>query len=268
MGRRRLRLLAPNCSRSKSTLGRQDEATFERLGDAYSRSVPLDAVGARRFYDRIGRFQDTQRFYEDSAVDRLVELGEFEEAQSVFELGCGTGRLAANLLGTVLPSGARYVAADVSPVMVQIASRRLSPWADRADVKLLEAPALSLPCDDATFERFVATYVFDLLSPAQAKALIGEAARLLEPGGLITLASLTHGTTVASRIVSSAWNAVGLRWPSLLGGCRPIELKDLIPGPNWILRHIEVLVRFGVPSEIVIAERLGHRPASRVRSTR
>jgi predicted O-methyltransferase YrrM len=87
--------------------------------------VPLDAIGARRFYNRIGRFQDTQRFYEDAAVHRLVELADFGQVESVFELGCRTGRLAANLLASTLPSGARYVAVEVSPTMVRIASHRL-----------------------------------------------------------------------------------------------------------------------------------------------
>lgn len=207
------------------------------------------------FYDRIGRFQDTQHSYEDTAVHRLVQLADFEQAESVLELGCGTGRMAANLLASVLPSRARYVAVDVSPTMVRIASQRLSPWADRVAVKLLEAPGLSLPGDDATFDRLLATYVFDLLSPEHARALIDEAARLLAPGGLITLASLTNGTTTTSRIVCSAWNAVAHRWPSLVGGCRPIELKDLITGPKWSVRHMEVLVRLGVPSEVLLAQR-------------
>lgn len=51
------------------------------------------------------------------------------------------------------------------------------------------------------------------------------------------------------------------RWPSLVGGCRPIELTDLVTGPAWSLRHREVLVSFGVPSEVVVAERF--RPAAR-----
>ena len=223
--------------------------------EAYIRAVPLDAVGARRVYDRIGRLQDTQRFYEDRPVHRLVELGDFGHGDSVFELGFGTGRLAATLLRSVLPPSARYVAADVSPVMVRIASQRLLPWADRATVKLLEAPALRLAGDDASCDRFLATYVFDLLSPEDARALLVESARLLAPGGLIALASLTNGPTRASRVVCSVWNAVALRWPSVVGGCRSIELTDLLTGPEWSVRNTEVVVRFGVPSEVVIAER-------------
>ena len=56
--------------------------------------MPLTAEQARRVYDRIGCAQDTQAFYEDAAVIRLAQLGAFERARSVFELGCGTGRFA------------------------------------------------------------------------------------------------------------------------------------------------------------------------------
>jgi ubiquinone/menaquinone biosynthesis C-methylase UbiE len=217
--------------------------------------VPLDAVGARRFYDRIGRFQDTQRFYEDPAVDRLIEVGAFDQGAAVFELGCGTGRLAVDLVGSVLAPSATYVAVDVSPMMVRLATDRLAQWSKRVSVRLLEPPIVPLPGDDASFDRFLATYVFDLLSPEDAQVLIGEAGRLLTPGGLLALVSLTHGTTPISRIVCSTWNAIALRWPSLVGGCRSIELTDLISGPEWRLQHRDVVVRFGVPSEVVVARR-------------
>jgi hypothetical protein len=47
--------------------------------------MPLDAEGARRFYGRLGRLQDTQAFYEDAATARLVKLGCFAQARSPFE---------------------------------------------------------------------------------------------------------------------------------------------------------------------------------------
>ncbi len=215
--------------------------------------MPLDVDGARRVYDRIGRLQDTQRFYEDHAVRRVIELAAFERSEAVFELGCGTGRLAADLLRSGVPTSARYLGVDVSPRMVELARRRLAPWSNRAAVELLEPPALELPGEDGSFDRFLATYVFDLLSPGDTRALIREARRLLSPEGILALVSLTDGTTPASRIISAGWNRLGSRWPALVGGCRPIELRDLIAGPEWHLEHAEVVVRFGVPSEVVVA---------------
>lgn len=217
--------------------------------------MPLYASGARRFYDRVGRLQEAECLYERTATRRLAVLGAFDQAAAVFELGCGTGRLAEHLFTRVLPPEATYLAVDVSPRMVEIATRRLAGWSDRADVRLVDPPALTLPGADHGFDRFLATYVFDLLSGADAAALLGEAARLVMGHGLLALASLTAGTTRVSRAVSCAWGAVAERWPERVGGCRPIELRDLVSGQAWHIEHREVVVRFGVPTELLVARR-------------
>ena len=52
---------------------------------------------------RIGRVQDWQAFYEDATTDRLVANAALVGDQTIFEFGCGTGRLAARLRGSCLP---------------------------------------------------------------------------------------------------------------------------------------------------------------------
>ena len=217
--------------------------------------MPLDAQEAARVYDRIGRLQDTQRFYEDPATTRLAELADLGQARSVYELGCGTARFAVGLLRDRLSAQARYVAADVSPKMVGLARRRLEPWAPRARVELVEPPGSELPGEDGAFDRFLAAYVFDLLSAEDAHALLEEARRLLEPQGVLGVVSLTHGTTWPTRLVSRTWSGVSRRWPALLGGCRPIEATELLGSTGWRPRRRELIARFGVPSEVVVAER-------------
>lgn len=217
--------------------------------------MPLDAGQARRFYDRVGRWQDTQRFYEHAVIARLVAAGDFAGARAVFELGCGTGRFADSLLARELSGDARYLGVDVSPVMVTAARRRLARWESRAEIRLLDPPALVLPGADASFDRFVAAYVFDLLSDGDASALIAEAHRLLAPGGLLALASLTPGITPTSRVIANGWGAIARRSPRLVGGCRPIELRDLVEPRLWTLRKQDVVVSWGVPSEALVAVR-------------
>lgn len=141
--------------------------------------------------------------------------------------------------------------------MVSLSRSRLAPWFPRARVELLEPPALVLPADAGTVDRFVATYVFDLLSPEDAQALLGEAARLLTSDGLLGVVSLTNGTNPASRILSSGRKAIAKRWPGLLGGCQPIDLPDLLSGPASAITHFELTVRFAIPSHVVIARRTG-----------
>ena len=122
---------------------------------------------ARRFYDRLGRAQDLQAFYEDRAVRDLIGHASLATAGSVFELGCGTGRMAGGLLDRWLPPGARYLGADISTTMTGLASARLRPYRDRAAVVRADGTR-RLPVADGSFDRFVTVYVLDLLSPAAA----------------------------------------------------------------------------------------------------
>jgi len=214
----------------------------------------LTSEQARRVYDRIGRAQDWQRFYEDAATGDLVAHAGFDAAHSIVELGCGTGRFAAGLLARHLPADAGYVGVDLSPRMVALASDRLRPWRDRARVSLVDGGA-TVPAADGAADRFVANYVFDLLGPEQTRATLSEARRVLSPGGLLCTAGLTFGESGIARFVSRAWTGVWARRPELVGGCRPVRLVDALDPSQWDLRHQRTVVAWGVASEVVIAAR-------------
>lgn len=209
---------------------------------------------ARRVYDRIGGAQDWQRFYEDPATAQLVAHGSFGAARAVVELGCGTGRFAAALLARHLPVDATYLGVDVSPRMVGLATDRLRPWSERATVACVAGGA-DLPAADRSADRFVANYVFDLLSPEATAAALAEARRVLVPGGLLLAAGLTDGESGLAAFVSRAWRGVWTRWPAVVGGCRPTELGDALRADDWDVRHNGTVVAWGIASEAVIAAR-------------
>lgn len=209
---------------------------------------------ARAFYDRFGAKQDWQRFYEDPSLDELTAHLDLGEAQSVVEFGCGTGRLAACLLEECLPAHARYLGLDVSSTMVGLARDRLVRFGDRAEIRLTNG-GLRLPLESESADRLVSTYVLDLLGEEDIRTLIAEAHRVLRPGGLIGLVSLTHGCTVGSRFFECLWTALHRVRPSLVGGCRPIALLRFV-GEGWEVRYHRTLVRYAVPSEVLVAQRL------------
>lgn len=216
---------------------------------------------ARAFYDRFGARQDGQGFYEDPATRELVAHAGFERAGAVFELGCGTGRFAAELLAHYLPSAARYAGCDLSPTMIELARGRLRPFGDRAEVRLTDgSPPLDL--SDASVDRFVSNYVLDLLPADDVRQLLREAHRVLTPDGRLCLVSLTHGVTVLSRLVSRLWTRVHAWRPDLVGGCRPLALRDFAAADAWTLEHHRVVVAWGVPSEVLVARKAtpGARP--------
>jgi SAM-dependent methyltransferase len=213
--------------------------------------MPLTRDQTRRFYDRLGRWQDWQR-YEDRALDALVLAGEFDAARAVFELGCGTGRLAERLLRHHLPADARYVGVDLSRTMAGLAAARLRAWPDRAVVR--QADAIADPADGVgTVDRFVATYVLDLLSEADIHAVLEKAHTMLRPGGLACLLSLTFGVTRASRAMVAVWRGAYAICPGLLGGCRPVRIPGYLPPQRWRVVHDQIVVAATVPSEVVVA---------------
>jgi ubiquinone/menaquinone biosynthesis C-methylase UbiE len=215
----------------------------------------LTVAQAARFYDGFGKKLDSQSFYEAPPLDALAARLDLERCRAVAEFGCGTGRFARQLLDTRLPQKATYAGWDVSGVMVRLASQRLSPYAARATVRQTDGGA-RLDCPDAAFDRFLCTYVLDILPVAMAKAVLAEARRLLKPDGLVGLACLTYGTAPLPWLVSRVWNALRTVSPMLVGGCRPIELLDLLPPSEWKTEYREVVTPFGIPCEIVVAKPL------------
>lgn len=210
----------------------------------------------RAFYDRFGAKQDSQAFYEDVALDELIAHAAFGEAVQVFELGCGTGRLALRLLAERLSPRASYLGLDLSRTMTGIATRRLAPFGDRAKVVLADG-AGSFPLADGSVDRVVSTYVLDLLAEEDIRQTISEARRVLSPDGRLCLVSLTQGVTLSSRIVCALWSALFRLHPLLVGGCRPIRLVPFLDRHLWSIEYRNVVIRFGVPSEVIIAKAVG-----------
>jgi ubiquinone/menaquinone biosynthesis C-methylase UbiE len=216
----------------------------------------LSAAEARRFYDRFGAKQDSQGFYEQPALLELTRYLAMREARAVIEFGCGTGRYAAELLARDMGPEACYLGLDISRTMIALARERLKPFANRAEVRQTDgSPTLAVP--DARFDRFLSTYVLDLLSAADIRAALAEAHRVLQPGGLVGLVGLTPGERGLARLVSAAWTEVHRLRPALVGGCRPIAMAGALGGGRWTVRYRGVVTSFGISSEIVVAARAG-----------
>lgn len=213
----------------------------------------LSPSAAQAYYDRFGKKQDSQGFYEDPALDDLIAHASFQGAQSVFEFGCGTGKFAVRILETHLPPSAKYLGCDVSPIMIELAKQRLEAYVGHVQVALSDG-SVRFPLPDHSVDRVVSSYVLDLLSEADIRRFFSEAHRTLVPGGKVCLASLTRGTSLPSRIVSSLWTAVFRMNPAIVGGCRPIFLDAFVDSQHWQVVHKSVLTPFGVPSEVLVLD--------------
>jgi ubiquinone/menaquinone biosynthesis C-methylase UbiE len=219
----------------------------------------LTAEEARAFYDRFGAKQDSQAFYEATALNELIANGHFRSARSVFEFGCGTGRFAFELLQHQLPTDSVYHGVDISSTMVEIARARLAPFAARATASLAGAQPI-IPLADASVDRVVATYVLDLLPDPAVRQVLAEAERVLRSGGMLCVAGITHGVDPLSRVVMGAWQWLFARNPMWVGGCRPTNLTDHLRGAQWRICFHDVVVAWGVASEVLVASPMAESP--------
>jgi ubiquinone/menaquinone biosynthesis C-methylase UbiE len=191
---------------------------------------------------------------ERRALDALAAQGDFGRAAAVVEFGCGTGRFGARLLRERLPGDATYLGLDVSPHMVDLARAAVAPWAGRSRIELTDG-AIRLPIPDKSADRVVSTYVLDLLSPADVKAFVAEARRVLRPGGRLAIASLSPGRTVPARLVTRLWQTVWSLSPALLGGCRPLRLGGLLDPEEWVVLSSFPVTDLFLSSDVVLATR-------------
>jgi ubiquinone/menaquinone biosynthesis C-methylase UbiE len=123
---------------------------------------------------------------EDRPLDpHALELAVAEagaEGLRVLDLGCGDGRLAAELDR----AGARVTGLDPSEVALERA-RRAHPGLELAR----PAPDGSLPFADSSFDAVVCAHVLEHVADTQR--LMSEARRVLAPSGRIMIAVPWHG---------------------------------------------------------------------------
>ena len=212
---------------------------------------------ARSHYDKSGRWEDNQSFYGRKAITRLLEVGDFGTASEIVEFGCGAGGLAQKLMEEHLPIYANYSGFDLSETMVQLTRNRLIQFGSRVSVTKTDGRS-RVPLPPGSCDRFISTYVLDLLPSQEIAKLLSQAWTLLRPGGLLCLTSLTEGTTLLSRTVVKVWKKIHTRNPSLLGGCRPITITPFLGQASWKILYSTTVVARGVPSEVLVARPRAH----------
>ncbi len=99
----------------------------------------------------------------------------------VADLGCGTGLLTA----TIAPHVRKVIGVDSSPPMLDAARQRVG---DAGNVELRAGDVTALPIDDASCDAAMLVLVLTYL-PDAAVAL-GEARRILKPGGCVVVVDL------------------------------------------------------------------------------
>lgn len=137
---------------------------FDRWSSSY------DSWRSRQFFERLHR--------------RLIPCLEAEKADSILDVGCGTGSLAIQLAAINPAAVVRGV--DFSAGMIMAAREKLQPG---TDVAFEVAAAEDLPFADEAFDLIYSTLSFHHWQDRRAG--ISECRRVLRPGGRLVIVDIT-----------------------------------------------------------------------------
>ena len=205
----------------------------------------LPTPAAQNFYDRIGSRYDWFEFYEGRAKEQAFNALQLEPGLNVLSVGVGTGKELAKFQAEIAPTGTVF-GLDLSRGMCQLAKARVG-------ATICQADARQIPFSGQVFDRLYAGYVLDLLPFADLEQLLVDFRRQLQPGGKLVILALTEGVDLPSRTLVSIWKGIFDLSPVMCGGCRPLELLNLVEQAGFSNIHRQVIVQAGVPSELICA---------------
>ena len=177
-------------------------------------------------FDRAASFYDATRALPDAVAAKLTDalLAERDavQADSVLEVGVGTGRISRPLA----KRGVRIRGVDIAPLMLAKLREQVGPNDERPDLVLADATLLPFAPD--SFRMALMLHVLHLVSDWRQS--IEELVRVLEPRGVFV-----H--VISPYPGDNPWTASKALWDDVLAG------KDFTPRPRPAPEEIQEALR-------------------------
>lgn len=126
-----------------------------------------------------------------------------QAAQSVLDIGCGTGKTSAFL---ATKYGCKVTAVDNHPIMIEKAKERFEPL--EVDVQLIEGDITCLPLESNSFDMIISESVLVFTDILLA---LKEVARLLKKDGKLLLIEMTGSSNVTDQIKHKVMELYGIQ---------------------------------------------------------
>ena len=191
--------------------------------EAFDDGRPLPPADLRVL---VGGSADPKWFSQQGRADaeRFMDLARrhgapLESGVSVWDLGCGCGRIARWTAPVVLGGGGAFRGTDINPRLVRWCATHLAGSYRRNPLK----PPCGLA--PASMEVLYAYSVLTHLREGVARAWLAEMARVLKPGGLALV-------TFHDEDYARAWGPPDVQEP--VAGDAYVVLNDVLQGSNYM----------------------------------
>jgi demethylmenaquinone methyltransferase/2-methoxy-6-polyprenyl-1,4-benzoquinol methylase len=165
---------------------------------------------------------------------------EVPQGARVLEIGCGTGELAAMMIGR----GATVDGFDASPTMVEVVRERIAEEGLEGKLTVRQMGVDGMDGLQASeYDAVVSTLVFSELNEDERRYALKHAVRVLKPGRLIVIADEVVPRKAAPRILHSVVRAPMLAMTYLVSGTSTRPIPDLSGELAEAGFHIEEEVR-------------------------
>mgnify|MGYP001053720998 FL=1 len=207
--------------------------------------VPQEDVG--KLYDRTAWFYDIwASLTESKAQKRAIEIAEVQNKTTILDVAVGTGRLLRKIVKQN-PDGKNY-GIDISEGMLAKAKMKLSKLGNQI-YSLEIGSAFDIRMDDGSVDILFNNYMFDLISFDQMDNVINEFARVLKPSGKLVLVNMTK----AEQFGAGLYERIYRISPPLMGGCRGVQMFDLLTEHGFKVITREYVQQMLFPSEVILA---------------
>ena len=150
-----------------------------------------DARSIIQSYSRIAWIYDIwARLTESKAAREVIELAEIHDGQRILEVAVGTGFVFAEILRQ--NKNGETFGVDIAPDMLTRADRRVR-YTQNGHFHLQIASSYRLPFDSNSFDLLINNFMFKLLPEEDFPVALREFHRVLKPGGILVLSTMTFG---------------------------------------------------------------------------
>ena len=92
-------------------------------------------------------------------------------------------------------------------------------------------------------------YMFDLISFDQMDVIIDEFSRVLKPDGKLVMVNMTKPEQLSAGLYERIYRIS----PPLMGGCRGVQLSNLLTEHDFIIKNRDYVQQMLFPSEVILA---------------